>query len=69
MPFNSDWAFTLSYITLTSKDNHKTIDEVGGLYYYCHIRDGAWLFLCIFHGSKNQRLHAKDDFKHWTEDI
>lgn len=28
MWFNSDQAFTLSYITLTSNDNYETVDEL-----------------------------------------
>lgn len=67
MLFNSDRAFTLSYITPTSNDNHKTINEPK-LVVYTIIATLAMELSC-FHAClmvlKKQRLHAK----HRTEDM
>lgn len=71
MLFNSDWAFTLSYITPTSNDNYKTIDEPKLVVYtiIATLEIELGCFYASFMVLKKQRLHAKDDFKHWTEDM
>lgn len=66
MLFNSDWAFTPSYITPTSKDNHKTVDEPKLVVYsiIATLEMELSCFYASFTVLKKQRLHAKDDFKH-----
>lgn len=73
MWFNSDQAFTLSYITLTSNDNYETVDELNLVVHT--IITTLETELCCFYTSftvqKKPELHVKNDFKQlwlpWTE--
>lgn len=74
MWFNSDQAFTLSYITLTSNDNYETVDEFN-LVVHTIIptleKELCSVFIHLSQFKKNHELHVKNYLKQlwlqWTE--
>lgn len=74
MWFNSDQAFTLSYITLTSNDNYETVDELN-LVVHTIIstleKELCSVLIYLSQFKKNHQLHVKNYLKQlwlqWAE--
>lgn len=74
MWFNSDQAFTLSYVTLTSNDNYETVDELNLVVHTIITtleKELCSVFIYLSQFKKKLELHVKNYLKQlwlrWTE--